>query len=284
MMLVYLGNGVLSFMTSWAKQGNYRLYSHDYGRTWTEKIKMESAPDGCEVNSEGNSLVDRDESGAALMIVETGQTTSKGPLPENPCCGCIRWSRNGGRSWESCNWPEAWEWQDTYGGKTYERGVGEGGLVRAANGWLIAALRTDMPVRFLPLRYDNFEGTAVSISKDNGESWSPLKQVFGPGRHHANLIRLPNDDLAMTVIRRMDFREDRLASYRRGCDALISHDNGETWDVNRMYILDEFSAIGYGVWYKAACGHLFSISLDDGSILTTYGNYRNGGALIHWKP
>ena len=46
----------------------------------------------------------------------------------------------------------------------------------------------------------------------------------------------------------------RLASYRRGCDAVISHDNGRSWDVDRMYVL------------------------------TAYGNYKNAGALIRWKP
>ena len=284
MMLAYLGDGVLSFMTSWQNAGNHRLYSHDYGRTWPERVKLPTAPDGCSVDSEGNSLIERDEKGVAVLMAETGQTQSKGPFPENPCCGCIRWSRDGGRSWEKFSWPEEWRWEDTYDGQTYDRGVGEGGLVRAANGWIVAALRTDMPPRFLPLHYDNFEGTAVSISRDNGQSWSPLHFLLGPGRHHANLLRLPNDDLVMTVIRRLDLRNGELATYRRGCDAVISHDNGLTWDVNHMYILDEFAAIGDHRWYEVTCGHQFSISLGDGTILTTYGNYRNAGALILWRP
>ena len=76
-----------------------------------------------------------------------------------------------------------------------------------------------------------------------------------------------------------------MASYRRGCDAVVSHDNGRTWHTDRMYILDEFSAVGTAEqWYKCRCGHLYSIALEDGSILTTYGNYSSGGALILWKP
>ena len=141
-----------------------------------------------------------------------------------------------------------------------------------------------MPMRFVPLHYDNFEGTAVSISKDEGQTWSPLNVVFGPGRHHATLIRLPNDDLVLTVIRRLDMHSGDLDSYRRGCDAVVSRDHGETWDVDRMYILDDFAGIGTEKWYTVACGHQFSISLDDGSVLTAYGNYRNAGALIHWRP
>ena len=286
-MLVYLGNGELSFMTSWATDGPERWYSKDYGRTWPERVKLDRAPDNQDIQCEGNSLVDRDKKGIAVRIAETGQTESNGPFP-NTLSGCIRWSCDGGRSREHFDWPKQWKWQDAYNGKTYDRGVGEGALVRAANGWIVAALRTDNPVRFWPLHSDTFEGTAVSISKDEGKSWSPLHFVFGPGRHHANLLRLANGNLVMTVIRRLDLNNDKLQSYRRGCDAVISHDNGQTWEVDRMYILDEFSAIGTDVdhrhkWRRTLCGHVFSIALDDGRILTTYGNYNHVSTLILWE-
>ena len=291
--LVYLGNGELSFRTSWDESGVYRYYSRDYGRTWPERVKLPSAPDGKAFDSEGNLLVDRDEKGVAVLLGETGATTSKGGFPKFPLAGGIRWSRDGGRSWDNFSWPQAWNWQAVYEGKTYERGVCEGGLVRAANGWIVAALRTDMPPRFIPLHYDNFMGTAVSISKDEGKTWSDLNFVFGPGRMHATLVKLPNDDLVLTVIRRLDLKDGEMASYRRGCDAVISRDNGLTWEVDRMYILDDFASIaapGTGEspsapkWYHARNGHQFSISLGDGTILTAYGNYLNAGALVHWKP
>ncbi len=284
MMLAYLGGGVLSFMSSWEQSGNYRWYSHDYGRTWSEKAKLPPAPDGKAVDCEGNSLLERDKNGTVVMMAETGATESKGPIFEKPICGCIRWSRDGGRTWENFSWPEAWQWQDTFEGERHERGVCEGGLVRAANGWIVAALRMDPPIRFARLHYDNFMGTAVSISKDDGKSWSDLNVVFGPGRQHANLLRSPNGDLVMTVIRRLDLRQGELASYRRGCDAVVSRDNGLSWDVDRMYILDDFAAIGSKWWYEVKCGHLFSIGLDDGRVLTTFGYYDNAAALVLWRP
>ena len=286
MMLAYLGNGVLSFMSSWEKNGAHRFYSHDYGRSWTERVKLPTAPDGQQMDCEGNSQVDRDENGAATRVIETGQTSATDPNHPQGVCGCIRWSSDGGRTFDRFDWPKEWIWHDTHDGHVYQRGVGEGALVRAADGSLVAAMRTDMPIRFVPIRYDNFEGTAVSISSDEGKTWSALQSVFGPGRMHATLVRLPNDDLVMTAVRRLHLNDDgRLASYRRGCDAVVSHDNGRTWDVDRMYVLDEFSALGsVKQWYSVACGHLFSVALEDGSVLTTYGNYKNAGALILWKP
>ena len=284
MLLAYLGGGVLSFMSSWSDAGNFRYYSRDYGHTWELGERLPPAPDGTQMDCEGNALIDRDAAGNATLVAETGQTVSKGPLPQNPCCGCIRWSRDGGRTWGPVSWPREWVWYDRFAGERVERGVGEGALVRAANGSIVAALRTDMPARYIPLHYDNFEGTAVSISKDEGASWTPLDFVFGPGRHHATLLRLPNDDLVLTVIRRLDFGAGDLATHRRGCDAVVSHDHGVTWDLEHRYVVDDFAATGEERWYEVACGHQFSVSVGDGSILTTYGNYRNAGALIRWRP
>ncbi len=157
-------------------------------------------------------------------------------------------------------------------------------MVRAANGWIIAAIRTDMLGKYIKYHYDNFEGTGISISKDDGATWSPVKHLLEAGRMHANLLRLPNDDLVMTVIQRLDIRDGKLASYQRGCDALISHDHGQTWNLDRMYILDDWSYNNPAQWYECVSGHLYSTSMGDGSVLTAYGHYPNGGVLIKWRP
>jgi hypothetical protein len=238
--------------------------------------------------AEGNSLVDRDSRGLATRIAQVGWNYDAGTShPISPANGLLRWSSDGGRTWTRETRPDAWRFTVEYDGKRYVRGISEGALVRAANGWIVAALRTDMPPRYfaLPTKDDNLEGTAVSISKDDGATWSPLQFLYDAGRHHAHLLRLPNGDLVMTLIVRTDVRDSRLASYRRGCEAVLSHDNGLTWDLGRKYVLDEWEFFDGVKWQNGECGHLFSTVLDDGAILTCFGKYlAKGACLIRWWP
>lgn len=276
MMLAYLGNGVLTFTTT------RQHFSYDYGRTWTEIVPSPG------VGVEGNFLIDRDVNGVAVKIGVAGYNGIQGKLR-----GVIRWSNDGScKNWTERFQPLEWIYNQDYKGKLYDIGVSEGALVRAANGWIVAALRTDMPPQYLSGRNaDGLEGTGVSISKDDGKTWSPVKDkvLFAAGRMHANLLKMPNDDLIMTMIVRNDIKNGapygELASRYRGCDALISHDNGLTWNLDKKYTIDEFAYYDPQQWFEGQCGHLYSILLDDGYILTVYGNQQAKAAvLIRWKP
>jgi hypothetical protein len=56
------------------------------------------------------------------------------------------------------------------------QGDGRGG---AANGDLVAALRTDMPPRYFAGPHDDsLAGTAISFSRDGGRTWSELRFLF----------------------------------------------------------------------------------------------------------
>ncbi len=297
--LTWLGGGSLFRAGDDIEEGPGLYFSHDYGRTWTERVPPPKAPNGMSWGNEGNVLVDYDADGRALLLgwtcahrSENVEGMSRGSLSSSFVC----WSRDGGRTWGDYSYPEQWNWTDTLEGQTWERSCSEGAMVRAANGWIVVAKRMETPPRFLKYHYDSFQGTGVSISKDNGKTWTPIRHVFEPGRHHANLIRLPNDDLVLTAVRRLDTRDGKLASYRLGCDALVSHDNGLTWKEDQMYILDDWPHIHHkdlgavtwletgDMWYGCACGHQSSISVGDGSVLTVYGHYIYGGVMIRWRP
>jgi hypothetical protein len=143
-----------------------------------------------------------------------------------------------------------------------------------------------MPPRYFDCPHDDsLEGMGVSISKDNGHNWSPVQVLYDAGRHHPHLLSMPNGDIVMTYIVRVDVQEGRLASYRRGCEAILSRDNGLTWDLGRRYILDDYEFYDGTKWYNGECGHLSSTLLDDGRVLTTYGKYLTKGmTLIRWCP
>ena len=269
------GGGKISFVV------DRRYYSYDYGRTWPESVELARTSQGRDYHIEGNAWVDRHADGKARAILELGWHYEPGKKhPRDDATVVFRRSTDGGKTWFDESSPPQWKFEQTYKGKPHLRGVSEGAIVRAANGWLVAALRSDMPTRYFDeTGSDHMEGTSISISKDNGKTWSPMNFLFDAGRHHANLQRLPNGDLVCVMIVRADVRDKKLASLRRGSDALISHDNGLSWNLNRRYELDAFNNP------KGKCGHIGSVSLDDGHIISAYGQYVLGAAvLVKWKP
>ena len=282
MMLTYLGKGNLFFHIH-----EHRWFSKDYGRTWLERVGIP----GPAAWNEGNNLVEFDADGNVKAVAEVvchlSQDDGSAWDATKPSNLFFRWSYDGGRTWTTATRPEAWRYEETYKGKTYRRSASEGGLARAKNGWLVAAIRTDMPAWLaVGPNNDGVEGTGVSISKDDGATWSPVEEriIFPAGRHHSNLVVLPNGDLVMTVIVRNDIREGELASYQRGCEAVVSRDNGLTWDVAGKYVLDEYKYLSADKWFDGKCGHLYTTMLDDGSLLTAYGNYlAKAAVLIRWK-
>jgi hypothetical protein len=300
-MLTYLGKGSLVFQTDLMWGGNITVvekpilqyFSKDYGRTWPERKRLQVPSNGGGVfghegffGGEGNALVERDAQGVATKVAVVGFNYAPGDnIPDvDPAIGMVRWSSDGGRSWSKESAPKEWLWEDHYNGRTYKRATNEGSLVRAANGWLVAALRTDLPARFIQFKNDNLEGIATSLSKDNGVTWSPIQRLYEAGRMHAHLLRLGNGDIVMTFVMRQDIENGRLASYRRGCGAIISRDNGLSWDKGYQYLLDDFE-FSDGTPISPALGHLYSTLLGDGHMLTGYSNYvAKGVCLIRWKP
>jgi len=230
-------------------------------------------------------MVDRDEAGVATRIAAFGLME---PLPDKHpvegATGGIQWSLDAGREWTNKVCPAGWRWQEEHEGRFYNRGTLEGSLVRAANGWLVGAFRTDAHPKYFSGHDDNHCGIGTSVSKDNGLTWSSVQLVFEAGKHHTHLLCMPDGTLVMTYAVRLDVAEGRLASYGRGCGALLSYDNGLTWDTDHEYLLHHFD-FSDGTPLGYCCGHAYSAILQDQSILTCYGNLTTKGAcLIRWRP
>ena len=276
------GPGRLSFIS-----GGRRWFSDDRGRSWPRNVDHPRTSEGHTFYLEGNDWIDRDENGNPTAILQLGWHYKPGKRhPVDDATVVFRRSVDGGVTWGDEVAPPQWKFDMVHQSVTHRRGVSEGAIVRAANGWLVAALRTDIPPSYFDGPHDDtLEGTAISISKDDGQTWSKMNFLFYAGRHHANLQRLPNGDLVCVMIVRADCADGKLVSHRRGCDALISHDNGLTWNLDRRYELDSFNFHRPEYFLDGRCGHIGSVVLDDGSILTAYGHYLLGAAvLVKWRP
>jgi hypothetical protein len=257
--LTYLGGGNVMLLDN-----NRHWFSGDFGQTW-ESAPSPPAANGLVWGEWDPPLVDRDSTGRATRLMSfSGDNRPKG---EEHWLAFLRFSDDGGRTWHG------------------ERKVpelcasSEVGFCRAANGDIVAACRTDAPDRFKD-KIDHYEGLGVSVSKDNGKTWSAMNRLYEWGRHHPCLVPMPGGDLVMTYVVRKGYvnTPDDLPQF--GIEAVVSKDNGQSWDLDHRYLLhtwkgnrkvlaDEKQQVPQGWW--ASSQATSSLLLPDGSILTAFG-------------
>jgi len=266
--LTYLGGGTVMFSGV-----EKRWVSTDFGRTW------EARPIPAGRNGKPWAgwqwepyLVDRDaKTGKVTRIAETAYSHEGDAYPAQGYYSqaYIRFSHDEGATWgEEIAVPQ---WQ----------GVNEVGLVRAPAGHLVAYCRTDLPARFRDRAQrqpegmeppDLYSGFGISISEDDGLTWSPVRVLFDYGRHFVSFVVLPDGRMVMTYVVRVGypFNADGFPTY--GIEAMVSRDEGRTWDMDRRIILDEWTGNlrDKGAWWSSPQS-TSSVLLPDGSILTVYG-------------
>ena len=261
--LTYLGDGktILSASGLW--------FSSDFGQTWSDPVPVPPTPDGKTWNLWDPLFADRDRAtGKLVRLFETGYgmdndwyTAAKGP---GYSTGYLRSSTDGGHTWGEAVQPPSWH------------GVSEVTLTRAKNGDLVAACRTDIPARFKET-LDHFEGLSTSVSKDDGKTWSPLNRIYDWGRHHPSLVVTPKGDIVMTYVVRKGYVETAEKMPQFGVEAVVSTDNGQTWDLDHRYILHAWvgNRTGENYWW-ASSQATSTVVLPDGNLLTVFGTgYRS---------
>jgi len=190
------------------------------------------------------------------------------------------------------------------------KGYNEINVVQANNGDLVAACRRDPnPVYFAnhQTEFDNYGGLSISISKDGGRTWSVPKNVFPYGRHHPSMLLL-NDGrtILMTYAVRVggalgtsdNFNDSSDHYPYYGIEAIVSKDNGRTWNVKNRYVLSRWrgniptTKLNY---FFRSSQSTSTIQMKNGTLLTAYstGRYRVGGRakqdwfmdinLLRWK-
>ena len=268
--LTYLGNGKLicgSEATYWS--------SVDYGRTWSEYAPVPPGADGKAMHQWDPMLVDRDpDSGKVVRLIETRyKDNGTFDTEEYFSQGCVRFSSDEGKTWNKEVDVPQW------------KGVNEIVLCRARNGDLVAACRTDNPRQFLGLDDDQYSGLATSVSKDNGKSWAELNHLYAWGRHHPHVVTMPDGEMVMTYVVRNGYTADRDGLLRFGVEAVVSNDNGTSWDLDHKYVLASNSSVmmaprkNWGSPQSTA-----SALLPNGDLLTVFGTgVRNVPTQTIWK-
>jgi hypothetical protein len=282
--LTYLGQANAVVTT-----GSNRWLSRDFGVTWNALSAVGPKPDGQAWYGWDPMLVDRNaQTGAITRLTETGYGVDwNAYYAANGSAysqGYLRCSYDQGLTWTMATAVPQWQ------------GANEVNIIRAANNDLVAACRTD--VSFAGETLDHYEGLGISISKDDGTTWSAVDKLYDSGRHHPSMLRMPNDDIVMTYVVRKGYADTAEGYPQFGIEAVVSRDNGATWDMDHRYILDTW--VGNRLssdpnsWW-ASSQSTSSVLLPDGSILTSFGTgYRSQEVnglpaprdigLIQWRP
>jgi len=256
-----------------------RWFSHDYGETWGDTVPLQSPANGRDWYPWDPPLVDADpETGAIVRLMETGYAVSDDGLTSQ---AYTRFSTDGGRTWNDAVQVPQWY------------GVNEVFPIRARNGNIVATCRTDPPDEYREYHFDHYEGLGVSISSDNGHTWSAVHQLHDWGRHHASMALLPGGDIAMAYVVRLGYPDTDDGYPQFGIEGVVSRDHGETWDMDRRYILSAWRGnrkgpaspaekLSAGAWQASSQG-TSTLLLPDGSLLTAYGTgYRQQEK--GWEP
>jgi len=217
-------------------------------------------PDGKAAYSPGALVVDRDPaSGGIARLVESVFHDD----------AYVRFSTDGGRTWPTAI-KAPW--------------IGETTLIGAGNGDLVAATRTDghagiadpeapFDRRRAGAERDIYSGLGVSISKDDGQTWSPVTKLYEAGRHHPSIVLPANHDLVMTYVVRLGYDDTAEGLPQYGIEAVVSRDHGRTWDLDHQYVLDGWA----GAWLERPDVQLMApnetdtVLLPDGSPIAAYG-------------
>ena len=288
--LTYLGGGRVTWVGQYrgAFTGQFayevtfkRWFSDDDGDTWSDRpvavtpvpivAAARSRPLKTPVSIWDPMLVERDARTGRTKCYETGYYSTGGTMSGGYAWAYLRTSTDGARTWSEAIQPPQWA------------GVNEVALCRAHNGDLIAACRTVAPPEY-QLQVDNWNGLAVSVSRDDGKTWSALNHLYAWGRQHPCMVVRPNGEIVMSYVVRRGYTDDAQGFPRFGVEAVVSRDQGRSWDLDHKYILASWSGTirreGRDVetdrkydwdWLWANPQATTSLLLPDGSILTAFG-------------
>jgi hypothetical protein len=227
-------------------------FSDDGGKTWTEPMSS-PLPDGKALHHHGTVAFN----GKRIAAVGYYEGAPRPPVGWS-AYSVLRFSDDLGLTWGNpISLPKEWQ-------------TSEGALAFARDGALVVALRTGpkrstleasgQPVGGLIGYNDHWRRITTARSVDGGTTWTDHQVHFRFGKTHSEMITLPNGDILLTYAVRIGELDGR--PYH-GIEAVLSHDNGKTWDwANRHFLFR---------WDMMAAMHSpQSVVLSDGRIMTVF--------------
>lgn len=251
--------------------------SADCGRTWSQRAPQ--CPAGERYSWDPLLVIDAARLAQAWWK-PTGVPWGSGEAPYSQAY--IRFSNDAGLTWSVDTKVPQW------------LGVNEVCMIRARNGNWIAACRTDNPKRFAHWGFDHYSGLGMSISSDEGKTWPDLQMLYEWGRHHPSMLLLPDGRIVMTYAVRLGYPNTPDGFQQFGVEAVVSSDNGQSWDLKHRYVLARWTGNikGANAWFCSVQSSS-TVLTSDGTLLTAFGTgFRNKPgaatcvmdvALVRWR-
>jgi sialidase-1 len=221
--------------------GAYWSWSDDGGQTW-EKKDIE-VPFTATLASGMNSIQLDD---GTILFPVYGQETANGP----------------DSSWvlRSTDYGETWEFIKVGTHPDGRTHLNEPEIIECKSGRLLMVMRTGVGNDHL----------WQAVSDDKGATWHDLKDTGVKG-HPPDLLRLQDGRILLTYGHRHE---------PFGIRAVVSSDEGETWDLDHIWVLREDGG-------GTDLGYPHSVQLKDGTVVTIYYFVEPGGmqyiACTRWR-
>ena len=131
--------------------------------------------------------------------------------------------------------------------------------------------------RVIPTSNDSADRTGWTRSVDGGRTWAPIRDFGDYGQMYPRVTRLRDGRLILTYTQRG-------LEYPLGLRAVLSHDDGDTWDFAHDQIVIDGST-PWGADQGGGFGN--TIQLEDGTLISCYswnpGNNRYEVEVVRWR-
>ncbi len=288
-----LSDGTLLMPCHFLKQDAYNHAGHtysklfrstDHGKTWSEtRIGPEGFPPNAVTATDWTVLELTDPEAPNEMLAMLGVSMQHG-RKQAPSTVALWRSRDSGKTWDKTLKPDTDGWIDVDGF------FSQSTTYRAKSGRLLHVVRVDATgphwkvpdLKFIKKESgDQADRMMLWESTDNGKSWQRHGKygTFGAGGEmYPRFLRLRDGRLLLTFT----VRSSSTDGHALGLRAIISHDDGLTWDFDHDRLV--ISYVNHGA---SGGGFGNTIQLADDSLVSVY-SYRGEDAQTHveavrWK-